>query len=154
MGRKKGQTVTEFMVGRYGYDKFSQFLIILAMILMVLTVLLKFRYLYIVAILVLIFGYYRIASKNIKRRKRELELYTAIASKFSFKKKQQDPAFVAGGVKRYADFEVTQELGDDEETVYYCYKCRSCGEEVREPEGKGVIKVVCPGCGKEFVDRT
>lgn len=152
MGRKKGQTVSEFMVGRYGYDKFSRFLVVLSMILMVLTVFLNLKYLYIIAIVVLAFGYYRMVSKNIKRRKREYDIYVSIVSKLGFRKKTNQEA--PGGVKKYANFEVTQELGDDEETVYYCYKCRGCGREIREPENKGIVKIVCPDCGKQFIDRT
>lgn len=154
MGKKKlrDQTVTEFMVGRYGYDKFSRFLIVLSMVLMILTVFLNLKYLYIIALVVLAFGYYRMISRNIKRRKRENEIYTSIVSKFSFRKKPEQAE--ANGVRKYADFEVYQEIGEDEETVYYCYKCRGCGHEIREPEGQGIVKIVCPDCGKQLLDRT
>lgn len=152
MARKKGQTVTEFMMGRYGYDKFSLFLISISMILMMLTVFLNFKYLYILAVLVLAFAYYRMASKNIKRRKKENEIFMSIISKFNFRKKSNQRE--NNGTKRYADFIVSQELGEDEETVYYCYKCRGCGHEIREPENQGIVRIVCPNCGKRFVDRT
>lgn len=152
MGRKKGQTVSEFMVGRYGYDKLSQFLILLSMVLMLLSVFLNVKYMYLIAILALALGYYRMASKNIKRRKKENEVFLSIVSKFKLKKKFDQTE--NEGVKRYADFIVTQELGNDEETVYYCYKCRGCGREIREPENKGIVKIVCPDCGRQLIDRT
>ncbi len=158
--KKGNQTVTEFMQGRYGYDQLSKFLIVLAMILLVATVLMQTalmnmwaesKYMYIVAIIVLAMGYGRMASKNIKKRKQENEAYLRFMSRFS--KKAQAYLDREEKAKKYATFEVSQELGDDE-TVYYVYKCRGCGWEKSFPENMGVIKVICPECGNELIDRT
>ena len=69
-------TVTEFMTGRYGYDELSKLLVIISMVLMAGTLLIQSKLgmwglskiMYIIALLFLGFGYYRMASKNIKRR--------------------------------------------------------------------------------------
>lgn len=163
MAKKKGagnQTVTEFMVGRYGYDQFSRFLIILAMVLLVATVLMQTafidmwaqsKYMYIVAILVLAFGYYRMASKNIKKRKKENEAYLKFMSNFSKKARAQLDREERN--RKYATFEAFQELGEDGVTVYRCYRCRNCGEELRFEEGQGVMKIQCPNCDNSLVDR-
>ncbi len=160
---KKGagnQTVTEFMVGRYGYDELSKFLIILGMILLVVTVLMQTaridmwaqsKYMYILAILVLAFGYCRMGSKNIKKRKAENEKYLKFISKFS--KKAQAKLEREERVKKYSTFEAYHELGEDGETVYHCYRCRGCDEILRFEEGTGIVKIICPNCGNSLIDR-
>lgn len=164
MARKKNgtgnQTVTEFMMGRYGYDELSKALIILGMIFLIITVLMQTvfirmwgvsRYMYLIAIVILAFGYFRMLSKKIKKRKKENEKYLKFMAKFS--KKAQAKLDREERVKKYATFEVSKELGEDGETVYACYRCRTCDEIIRFEEGSGVIKVVCPNCGNSLVDR-
>lgn len=157
MAKKKGLgkvTVTEFMTGRYGYDKLSRFLIVVSIVLMILAVFCGYnKYLYLIAIIILALGYGRMGSRNVKKRKRENEIYMAIASKFTFWKKDAPQPEGPAGVKRYATFIVTQEM-DDDGTIYSVYKCRGCGEELRYPENQGIIKVICPVCKNELVDRT
>ena len=151
-------TVTEFMTGRYGYDQLSKFLMILGMILLVATMLLQnhiysnARYVYLLAIIVLGFGYFRMGSRKIEKRKKENEAYLRFMSKYSGKARaalEKDEKY-----RKYATFEVAQELGEDGESVIYVYTCRNCGHEQRFPENMGIIKVICPHCGKELVDRT
>lgn len=163
MAKKKSagnKTVTEFMQGRYGYDQLSKFLIVLAMILLVATVFMQTafmdmwaesKYMYIVAIIVLACGYGRMASKNIKKRKAENEAYLRFMSRFS--KKAQAQLDREERNRKYATFEMSKELGEDG-IVYSVYKCRGCGSEQRFAENKGVIKIICPECGNELVDRT
>lgn len=152
-------TVTEFLTGRYGYDEFSKFLIGASMILMIATVLLQSytgmwqlaKWLYLVAIIVLAFGYYRMASKKIKKRTAENERYLKFIAPFSKKAKmklEQDET-----TKKYSNFEMYTELGEDGETVYKCYRCRKCDVVVRYEAGGGIVKVICPECGTNLVDR-
>ena len=152
-------TVTEFMTGRYGQDEVSKVLIIAAMVLMVGTLLVQSsfglwqlsKYLYIVALILLGLGYYRMGSKNIRRRTAEREAYLKLISPFSKiarqKLEKQDQ------VKKYANFEAYTELGEDGETVYKCYRCRKCDVVVRYEAGGGIVKVICPECGTNLVDR-
>jgi hypothetical protein len=152
-------TVTEFMTGRYGQDEVSKVLIIGAMVLMVCTLLIQSylglwqlaKVLYIVALILLGFGYYRMGSKNIKRRTAEREAYLKLIAPFSAKarkKLEKDET-----VKKYANFEAYTELGEDGVTVYKCYRCRKCDVVVRYEAGGGIVKVVCPECGTNLVDR-
>ena len=55
--------------------------------------------------------------------------------------------------KKYANFEAYTELGEDGETVYRCYRCRKCDVVIRYEAGGGIVKVVCPECGTNLVDR-
>ncbi len=146
------KTVTEFMMGRYGYDEFSKFLIILSMVLFLLTAFLNIKWLYIVAILVLAFGYYRMGSRKIKARKRENELYLNLIVYRLFPKKKAAAEALMERTVKYATFEKSQELGEDD-IVYQCYKCRNCGQEIRLESGQGVVKVLCSECGNSLVDR-
>ena len=162
MAKKKrimDTTVTEFMTGRYGYDELSKLLIIASMVMMVATILIQnnlgawqlSKYLYIVALIVLGLGYWRMGSKNIKRRTAEREAYLKLIAPFSAKarkKLEKDET-----VKKYANFEAYSELGEDGETVYRCYRCRKCDVVVRYEAGGGIVKVICPECGTNLVDR-
>ena len=152
-------TVTEFMTGRYGYDELSKMLVIAATVLLAGTMLVQTqlglwnmsKFMYIIALLVLGFGYYRMGSKNIKRRTAErmayLKLIAPFSAKVRMKLEKQDE------VKKYANFEAYSELGEDGETVYGCYRCRKCDVVVRYEAGGGIVKVVCPECGTNLVDR-
>ena len=152
-------TVTEFMTGRYGYDEVSKVLIIASIVLLAATMLLQTslglwnasKFVYIIALLLLGFGYYRMGSKNIKRRTAERMAYLKFIAPFSKiarqKLEKQDE------VKKYANFEAYTELGEDGVTVYKCYRCRKCDVVVRYEAGGGIVKVVCPECGTNLVDR-
>ena len=152
-------TVTEFMTGRYGQDEVSKVLIIASMVLMVATLLVQSswglwqlsKYLYVVALLMLGFGYYRMGSKNIKRRTAEREAYLKFIAPFSAKARKKLEK--EESVKKYANFEAYTELGEDGVTVYKCYRCRKCDVVVRYEAGGGIVKVVCPECGTNLVDR-
>lgn len=155
MAKKKGfgkMTVSEFLNGRYGFDELSKMLIILAMIFMVVSVLFTYnKYVYLVAIIVLILGYGRMASKNIKKRRAEnnayLKLISPISRKAKIKLEQEMKA------KKYRTFEMYRELGEDGETVYAVYTCRGCGHQLRFEENQGLMKIICPNCGNELLDR-
>ena len=162
MAKKKrimDTTVTEFMTGRYGYDELSKVLIIASMVMMVATILIQnnlgawqlSKYLYIIALIVLGLGYWRMGSKNIKKRTAEREAYLKLIAPFSAKarkKLEKDET-----VKKYANFEAYSELGEDGVTVYKCYRCRKCDVVVRYEAGGGIVKVICPECGTNLVDR-
>lgn len=152
-------TVTEFMTGRYGYDELSKLLVIISMVLMAGTLLIQSKLgmwglskiMYIIALLFLGFGYYRMASKKIKRRTAERRAYLKFISPFSAKARQKLEN--ENAAKKYANFEAYTELGEDGETVYRCYRCRKCDVVVRYEAGGGIVKVVCPECGTNLVDR-
>ena len=68
-----------FMSGRYGSDQFSMFLSILALILLVLGMFVS-GILYYVGLIVLIYSYFRMFSRNIQKRYAENQWYLARSS--------------------------------------------------------------------------
>ena len=76
-----------------------------------------------------------------------LKMIAPFSAKVRMKLEKQDE------VKKYANFEAYTELGEDGETVYRCYRCRKCDVVVRYEAGGGIVKVVCPECGTNLVDR-
>lgn len=150
--RQSGKTVTEFMMGRYGYDQLSRTLIVLSMVLMVLSVFVNSKWVFLAAIIVLAIGYGRMFSKNIAKRQQENLKYCALLAKFNKKYRQPQNKGTKEQPIKYASFEAYQH--QDEGMTYSYYRCRKCGQTVRVPQGKGIVKITCPECGNSFVDRT
>ena len=92
-----------------------------------------------------------IESHNYKKRKAEnaayLKLIAPMSRKARTKLEQEMKA------KKYRTFEVHKELGEDGETVFAVYTCRGCGHVLRFEENQGLIKVICPECKNELLDR-
>lgn len=126
----------QFMQGRYGIDDFGRFLLIASMVVLLLSNFRIFRILYLVALLLLAYTWFRIMSKNILKRQQENQRYWTYRTKFTNRRK----GTAANGQK--------QDLG------YDYYRCRSCGQTVRVPKGKGTIKITCPKCGNSFVSHS
>ncbi|MDE7247477.1 MAG: hypothetical protein K2N43_06290 [Lachnospiraceae bacterium] len=133
------ERLTKFMQGRYGIDKFSNFLVILALALMVLELFIPNIYvrqgLNSVGLLLLIYAYYRILSRNHYKRYAENERYMKYHNKVRF--------FFARR-KSYLEQRRTNHI----------YKCPSCKQKIRVPKGKGKIAITCPKCRTEFIRRS
>lgn len=128
------ERIRESMVGRYGTDEFSKFLLTVSLILFVLSLFVRTGWLYFFAVLLLIWAYYRILSKNFENRRKENEQYL----KFSAGLRKQGRS----AKRRF-----------DGRKDYRYFKCPGCGQEVRVPKGKGRIRITCPRCHTQF-DRT
>lgn len=124
-----------FMYGRYGSDELGRFLMIAAIVLVLLSVIEPLRFLYFAALALMIWSMFRCCSKNITKRRAELNKYLKIAEKPKLWLRQR------------------KRMWNDRNT--HCYiKCRGCKMYMRVPKGKGKIKVKCPKCGKEFLKKT
>ena len=126
------EKLQQFMVGRYGTDQLSRFLLILAIIFMVVSILFHSPICNIIAILLIIFCYYRILSKNHSQRYSENMAYLKYSQK-------------ASGFFRAKKQYFTQLKN------YHIYKCPSCRQKIRIPRGKGKISITCPNCRTEFI---
>lgn len=126
------EKLQQFMVGRYGTDQLSRFLLIMAIILMVVSMLFHSPICNLIAVLLIVLCYYRIFSKNHRQRYSENMAYLKYAQKAT--------AFF-GTKKRYF-----MQLKD-----FHIYKCPSCRQKIRIPRGKGKISITCPKCRTEFI---
>lgn len=123
-----------FMQGRYGNDPLNRFLMIVSLIIMILAIIWKPQ-IYVIAIAVLGWGYYRMFSRKVYTRavenQRYLEVRDSVLAKLNKKK----------------NFLIQRKN-------YHIYKCPGCGQKVRVPRGKGKIQVHCPKCGEDFIKRS
>ena len=129
------EKLQRFMAGRYGNDQFNKFLIYVSLIILIVSIFVRFAPVYFVALAALIWAYFRMFSKNVYARSAENDKFLGMTSKirssFSVKKSQ----FQQRKVSRF-------------------YKCPGCGQVVRVPKGKGRIRITCPKCHTEFEKKT
>ncbi len=125
-----------FMQGRYctyrPSDELTKFLLVLFII---FTFTSYFAPTYLLSLVLLVYLYFRLFSKNISKRYKENETYLKYRNKV-----------VAFFKRRKYKF--------DQMRKYHIYKCPDCGQKIRIPRGKGKIMVRCPKCGKEFQKRS
>ncbi len=128
-----------FMQGRYGIDKFSNFLIVLALVFLVLETFAgrsMLRVVFnIIAVLLVIYAYTRILSKNHYKRYAENERYMKWHNKVKF-------------------FITRKKSHMEQRKTHHIYKCPQCRQSIRVPRGKGRIAITCPKCGNEFIKRS
>lgn len=132
----------DFMRGRYGMDAFGRFLNILVMVLLVLSFFKIFWFLYFPALILLVYTYFRIFSRNMGARSLENERYMQISGRVR--------AFFqrSGGNHSY------QNMRQDRSSPYRIFPCPGCRQKIRVPKGKGRIEITCPRCGRKFRKRT
>ena len=126
------------MTGRYGVDEYNRFLNTVAMVSLVLSILFNNilgMIFWLLAIVSLVWSYFRMFSRNTYKRRAENSAYLtaryALTRKFSGLKQRLQQ-------KKY----------------YRFYKCPKCGITTRVPKGKGKIRITCPKCGESFVRKS
>ncbi len=150
MIKKLSRLMRQFMRGRYGTDSFSNFLMIIATVMMLCAFLsrsfaasLTFEIIMAVSI-----GYclFRMMSKNRSKRYGENLVYrkhkTMIVNRFERLCENQ---------RKWWKNLTTDK---DADNPYLICKCRGCRQKVRVPKGRGRIRIRCPKCGREFIKRT
>lgn len=124
-----------FMTGRYGTDEYSKFLLGTAVALMVLNLFLRIGIINGAVILLLVYVYFRMFSKNIQKRYAENAKYLQLKGRlFGFFRKEKN---------RARDLK-----------THHIYKCPNCKQKIRIPRGKGKICITCPKCGTEFIKKS
>jgi hypothetical protein len=118
------------MVGRYGSDQLSMFILVAYLVLHLLSSLLRFAPLSWLSTLLLAFGLYRMFSRNlVKRREENMRFCNFLRPFFDWCK--------LSSVKR-----------KDRDHAYF--KCPNCQQTLRVPKGKGRISIHCRSCGAGF----
>lgn len=121
-----------FMYGRYGADSFGRFLMIAAIVLSVLSGLLRLDILYLFAEAILLYSCFRMFSRNIYKRSAENQAYLKHTAKIRFWWHSQKNLMI-------------------QRKTHHIYKCPSCRQKIRIPRGKGKIEIRCPKCGTTFI---
>ncbi|MCR4675383.1 MAG: hypothetical protein K5675_10245 [Lachnospiraceae bacterium] len=160
------QKLQSFMIGRNGVDHFGKFTSIASLVLMVITLFTNNGLLYLLAMGLLIYTYFRMMSKNIGKRQLENQKYLQITDRIR-SRFNGVPAFwkiraffnELGRKIRYgsndAQARAAKRAYDKEQKkIYKFYTCSSCGQKVRVPKGKGKIEITCPKCKNTFIKRT
>lgn len=131
---------SNFMTGRYGSDEFGRFLGLFACLLLVISIILSTSstagmILWALALVIIIYSYFRMFSKKINKRFSENYRFIRIKNKLlaPFKK------FISRSKQK---------------KTHKFFKCPSCKTTVRVPKNKGKIKITCPKCGEKFIKKT
>lgn len=131
---KFGIWLNGMMRGRYGADSFSRFLLIIALIVILIDMFLRLRILDILGVVLLIYVYCRMFSRNIPARSRENQKFLQFIGRFRGK---------GGGFG----------AGTSRDSSHKILRCPGCGEKLRVPKGAGKINISCPHCGTKFIKK-
>lgn len=123
-----------FMQGRYGNDQFNRFLMILSLMILGLSAVWKPQ-LYLAAVILLGWAYYRMFSRKVYTRAVENQRYLEIREKVLIRIRREKKQL-------------------EQRKEYHIYKCPGCGQKVRIPRGKGKVEVRCPKCAHTFVKKS
>lgn len=124
-----------WMIGRYGSDKLSRDMNILALILMLASSVTRIAVLYWLGFALFVLGLMRVFSRNRQRRSAENSAYLNWrynAKTWFYMRKQHLVSM----------------------KYYRFFKCHSCKQKLRVPRGKGKIAITCPMCGTSFIKKT
>ena len=127
--------MARFMYGRYGMDQLSRNLSLICLVLLIVTMFVRNNVIYMIALVGIVYTYFRVFSRNISRRSEENEKYLKIHYK------------VVGKLNKIK-FRIT------DSKTHRIFRCPSCSQKIRVPRGKGKISIKCPKCRIEFIKKT
>ena len=132
------EKLLRFMQGRNGNDALNKFLIALELVLLILTIVLRgfaSRLLNSVFLLLMIYIYYRMFSRNLYKRSAENAWYREKRNRV------------------LSSFRLLKERWLQRKDFRF-FSCPSCHTTLRVPKGRGKIKIVCRKCGTSFVRKS
>ncbi|MGN1029975.1 MAG: hypothetical protein ACI4PQ_00060 [Butyricicoccaceae bacterium] len=115
-------------------DEYGRFLSVVGMAVLILGILVgifsdkAYSVLYLIAVIILCYCYYRMFSRNIYKRQQE-------NGKFLRRKRTITDRFRQRHTHRF-------------------YRCSQCKVTVRVPKGRGRIEITCPKCGNKFIKKS
>ncbi len=129
------EKLEQFMIGRNGTDQLSRVTIIIAVIFLLLSMFIRGNLFYWLALVLVIWAYFRIFSKNTYARGRENDKFLELTYKLRMlperlKKRQEQGKY------------------------YRFFTCPNCHQKVRVPKGKGKIQITCPRCKTAFIKKS
>ncbi|MFQ9985103.1 MAG: hypothetical protein ACLU61_06890 [Lachnospiraceae bacterium] len=133
MGNFK-EKLQRFMMGRYGVDQLGKTLLYVSVILLILDIIFRTNLFFWLAVVLLVFCYVRMFSKNYSQRSAENAAYLRFTGKVK-------------GV-------FTRKKNEAMDREHRIFSCPNCKQRIRVPRGKGKISIHCPKCGTDFIKRT
>lgn len=119
-----GEKIRRWMYGRYGVDNLSKTMMYAAIISLFISIFAFRGFLYALSIILMVYSYYRVFSKNIPKRYAELQKYEKWKNNMKMRK------------------------------THHIYRCPQCRQKIRIPRGKGNIEITCPKCRTSFRKRS
>lgn len=126
------------MAGRNGNDQLNIFLLIVDLILMLLSSIFSKSIggvLYPIVIVLLVYVYFRMFSRNVYKRREENGKYMRLKYK------------AAAELRLFKERWIQRKY-------YKFFTCPSCRASLRVPRHRGKIKIVCRKCGTSFFGKT
>ena len=125
------EKLQKFMIGRYGVDALGKFLLGVVVVLWAVNLFANNRILYSWALLLMVYAYFRMFSRNTTKRYQEnvkfLQIKNKVVARFKSEKSQLK-----------------------QRKTHHIYRCPTCRQKIRIPRGKGRICITCPKCKTEF----
>ena len=123
------------MIGRYGVDSLSKFMLGTAVVLLVFAMGFRNNFLNTLACLLVLLCYFRVFSRNYQKRAEENQKFLELKGKAATFLKREKEYF-------------------EQRKTHHIYKCPSCKQKIRVPKGKGKICITCPKCHTEFIKKS
>ncbi|MCM3513440.1 zinc-ribbon domain-containing protein [Carnobacterium inhibens] len=134
MGKLRAK-LQKFMIGRYGVDKLSNYLLYGGLIILVLANLFHWSIIGLLGWAAILFGYYRAFSRNRTNRYQENQKFLTFTRQLTRSWNQKRNKFL-------------------QRKVYKYYACPKCHKKLRVPRNKGKITITCPHCREKFIKKT
>ena len=125
------EAIIRFMYGRYGSDSLNKFLLICYIIISALNLFIGSFVLYILALSLAVYVFFRMFSRNIYSRQKENTRFLSYKSKIT--------SFFTLNKNRFK-----------ERKTHIHKKCPYCKAILRLPRKKGKHSCTCPKCSKSF----
>ena len=124
-----------FMQGRNGVDQLGKTLNTVTLVLLIISMFTRWTILYVIALVLMVYTYFRIFSKNIPKRYAENQKFCNWRYDMAIKKNKKRQEW-------------------EQRKIYRFFRCPMCKQKVRVPKGRGKICITCPKCRQEFVKRS
>ncbi|MBQ8513966.1 MAG: hypothetical protein IJ496_01030 [Ruminococcus sp.] len=128
-------SMNRFFQDRYGMDRLNRFLMILFWIFWLLFLITDLFWIDTAAMVLGVLAVFRMLSRNFEKRRAENQKFTEITSAFwSWLSNLKNPS--------------------RKSSAYKIFICPNCQQKLRVPKGKGRIRITCPRCQDEFINRS
>jgi len=131
-----------FFHGRNGPDQLSMVLLIASFAATLLGRIAFQNFFSILASVLLVFGFFRMISRNVTRRRQENAWFLEKTKRFR--------RSGGGGHGAHAGTRPPNPPRVKKDPNYRYFKCPQCKQNLRAPRGRGKVRITCSKCGRVF----